>query len=233
MRHAATDDTFTECVSSFKNSYEHSFAYFESTWYNRKQLWSKAYRRIMIADYRQDAVSVFYGFKSLTLSKIERIAKDKADNIDIDLAYSMGTEVTDNVFSCKSFTCEGVDYVVSVSPSGSVSSCSCPFVAGICKHMFILSRVKLLPYSSRVSFGSPSAASSSTPTTTTIADTNVIEMDNKITNLQKGIAKSIDSARKRVYRDEDEMDKLCDTLKAFLNVVDTVDDRPLYSSRQT
>ncbi|CAO3601482.1 unnamed protein product [Absidia cylindrospora] len=50
----------------------------------------------MIADYRQNAVSVFYGFKSLTLSKIEQIAKDKADGIDINLAYSMVMEVNYN-----------------------------------------------------------------------------------------------------------------------------------------
>jgi hypothetical protein len=45
---------------------------------------------------------------------------------------------------CKSFTQEGVCYDVKVS-DGYVNFCSCPDNRGICKHIFLVSRVKVLP----------------------------------------------------------------------------------------
>lgn len=51
----------------------------------------------MIADYRRDAVLVFYGFRQLSLTKLEKNAKDKSDGIEMVTAYQMISELPDNV----------------------------------------------------------------------------------------------------------------------------------------
>ncbi|SAM01214.1 hypothetical protein [Absidia glauca] len=104
--------------------------------------------QVMIADYRLEDVQVFYKIKQFSLTRSEKMAKNRAEKL----------------YSCRSFTNPEVIYQVIVSQSGYVSSCSCPVVSGICKHMFLLSRIKVIPYH----------ANHSTPFASTSANANVI-----------------------------------------------------------
>ncbi|SAM03055.1 hypothetical protein [Absidia glauca] len=102
--------------------------------------------QVMIADYRLEALQVFHKIKQFSLTRSEKMAKNQAEEVDENTAYSIIVKINEELYSCRSFTNPDVIYQLIVSQSGYVSSCSCSFVSGICKHMFLLSRIKVIPY---------------------------------------------------------------------------------------
>ncbi|SAL95371.1 hypothetical protein, partial, partial [Absidia glauca] len=90
-----------------------------------------------------------------------------------------------------------------------ILSCSCPVVSGICKHMFLVSKVKVIPsYVNRSASLTSLSSPASSPTS----------------SLHIPVA-----AKRRVYGDELLMDDLCDKVKSSLNIIDTVENRTLYA----
>lgn len=76
--------------------------------------------------------------------------KDAADALDIQEASLMIATIDDNTFTCKSFTNPELFYEVK-KEENYVNSCSCPDNIGICKHMFLVSKVMVIPFSLRKS----------------------------------------------------------------------------------
>ncbi|SAL95413.1 hypothetical protein [Absidia glauca] len=101
----------------------------------------------MVNDYRWDAMMVNYGAARASLKVFEVENKAKADRVaeNEDVARLMIGDVDDTTFCCQSFTNQGISYRVSVA-NGTIASCSCPYNKGICKHMFLVSAVKMLPF---------------------------------------------------------------------------------------
>jgi hypothetical protein len=112
--------------------------------------------------------------------------------------------------------------------------------------MFLVSKIKVIPYYANRStpaaplpLVAPSLASPTsplvslstkpTPTNNTISDT---EFHDKVAVLGRNMLRSIGDAERRVVGDDLLMDDLCDKIKSSLNLIDTVGDRRLYSSRQ-
>ncbi|SAL96563.1 hypothetical protein [Absidia glauca] len=104
---------------------------------------------------------------------------------------------------------------VVVSSSGYIVSCSCPIVIGICKHMFLVSRIKVIPYYALHSTlhssapppvppspppPPPSASSAPPSTSTTFNNINTMDFDNKITILERNFVKSVLDASERLIR---------------------------------
>ncbi|SAM06567.1 hypothetical protein [Absidia glauca] len=132
------------------------------------------------------------------------------------------------LYKCQSFTNTDI-----VSPSGHIVSCSCPAVTGICKHMFLVSRIKVIPYythNSTLHSSSPSSTPSSP--STTFNNINTMDFDNKITILERNFVKSVRDAKKRVYGDDLLMGEVCDQMKTALNVAGGIGNRTIYSARQ-
>ncbi|CAO3588297.1 unnamed protein product [Absidia cylindrospora] len=190
----------------------------------------------MIAYYRQEAVQVFFGFKQLPLTNGEVSAKKKADSIEMDTAYSMITEYDENIYKCKSF--ESDDYYdVVVSDSGYVFSCSCPVVNGICKHMFLLSRVKILPYSVPASTSSLRSSTSSSTSSSSYQNDNgsniqLKELCDQVTVLQRNLNRTIQSVITNSSDNKVKLDKLRDCLKMCENSIADIDNDKIYSSKQ-
>ncbi|SAM03086.1 hypothetical protein [Absidia glauca] len=137
------------------------------------------------------------------------------------------------------------DVSVVVSPSGYIVSCSCPVVTGLCKHIFLVSRIQVIPYYPHhftlhfssapppVSPPPPTSASSAPPSTsTTLNNINTMDFDNKIAILERNFVKSVRDARKWVYGDDLLMGEVCDKMKTALNVVGGIGNRTIYSARQ-
>jgi hypothetical protein len=118
--------------------------------------------------------------------------------------------------------------------------------------MFLVSKIKVIPYYANrstpaaplplvaplpvvaPSLASPtsplvSLSTKPTPTNNTISDT---EFHDKVAVLGRNMLRSIGDAERRVVGDDLLMDDLCDKIKSSLNLIDTVGDRRLYSSRQ-
>ncbi|SAM03581.1 hypothetical protein [Absidia glauca] len=121
----------------------------------------------------------------------------------------------------------------------------CPTPALLCKHMFLVSRIKVIPYYAHhptlhFSSAPPPASTSSLPSassappspSTTFSNINTMDFDNKITILERNFVKSVRDAKQRVYGDDLLMDELCDKVKTALNVVDGIGNRTIYSARQ-
>ncbi|SAM04955.1 hypothetical protein [Absidia glauca] len=212
---------------------------------DKKESRPKAYRQVctnvvMIADYRLEAVQVFYKIKQFSLTRSEKMAKNRAEEVDENTAYSIIVKINEELYSCRSFTNPEVIYQLIVSQSGYVSSCSCPVVSGICKHMVLLLRIKVILYNANHStpFASTATAVSTSasalapaPSDVTTA-TNNFEFDNKFSLLERNFVKSLHEAKKRVYGDNLLMDELCDKVKTSLSIVDGIGNRSIYSARQ-
>ncbi|SAL96731.1 hypothetical protein [Absidia glauca] len=125
----------------------------------------------------------------------------------------MIVKINKKLYTYQSFTNTDIVYSVVVSPSGYIVSCSCPVVIGICKHMFLVSSIKVIPYYALhstlhsssapppVSPSPPPSASSALPSTsTTFNNINTMDFDNKITILEGNFVKSVRDARKRLIR---------------------------------
>ncbi|SAL97502.1 hypothetical protein [Absidia glauca] len=129
-------------------------------------------------------------------------------------------KIDENLYKCQSFTNTDIVYSVVVLPSGYIVSNPCPAVNGICKHMFLVSRIKVIPYYAHHSTlhsssapptsvssaprpvspsppSPPSASSAFTSASTTFNSINTMDFDNKIALLEKKIVKSVRDARKR------------------------------------
>ncbi|KAI8332893.1 hypothetical protein BC941DRAFT_473929 [Chlamydoabsidia padenii] len=110
--------------------------------------------------------------------------------------------------------------------------------------MFLLSKLKVIPYynyyslsvsSSATSFPSSSLASpasftstvlvsvSSSDITTSITNNSTImEFNNKVGILERNFAKSVHDTRKRVLGDDLLMDEQCDKIKTSMNLIDNI-----------
>ncbi|SAM02680.1 hypothetical protein [Absidia glauca] len=173
------------------------------------------------------------------------------DTMDNILCYwhikrAWDTHIKKELYKCQSFTNTDIVYSVVVSSSGYIVSCSCPVVTGIRKHMFLVSRIKVIPYYAyhstlhyssapppvSPSSSSPSASSAPPSTSTTFDNINTMDFDNKIAILERNFVKSVRDARKRVSGDDLLMDELCNKVKTALNVLDGIGNMTIYSARQ-
>ncbi|SAM04762.1 hypothetical protein [Absidia glauca] len=207
--------------------------------------------QVMIADYRLEAVQVFYKIKQFSPTRSEKMAKNRAEEVDENTAYLIIVKINEELYSCRSFTNPEVIYQLIVSQSGYVSSCSCLVVSGICKHMVLLSRIKVIPYYANHSTPFASTSANANATATAIATavstsasalapapsdvtttTNNFKFDNKFSLLERNFVKSLHEAKKRVYGDNLLMDELCDKVKTSLSIVDGIGNRSIYSARQ-
>lgn len=105
--------------------------------------------QIVILDYRQEALQTLIGIRPVALNAREKKRKSTADSIDIQEASLMITTVSDNTFTCKSFNPDSDNIYEIKIENNYVHSCSCPDSVGICKHMFLVSRVMVIPFSFR------------------------------------------------------------------------------------
>ncbi|SAM06207.1 hypothetical protein [Absidia glauca] len=192
--------------------------------------------QVMIADYRLEAAQVFYKVKAFNLTKNEKMAKNRAEEIDDNVAYMMIAKI--------------------MSSTGFIVSCSCPVITGLCKHMFLVSKIKVIPYYSNTSTSSASLPSPSTPiasasapsvsplsapldmslhqsATTTDRRLNNMEFEDKMSIMEWQLVQSLHGAKRRSLGDDLLMDELCDKVKTSLNIFDGIGNRSLYSSRQS
>ncbi|CAO3591984.1 unnamed protein product [Absidia cylindrospora] len=187
--------------------------------------------QVVVLDYRQDALQVIYGVKNFSLTKVEKTSKNVADEIDTVTACSMIECVNENEYICKSFTVDEVSYQINIA-NNCVVSCSCPVPSGICKHMFLLSRIKLIPFNvvSPVSSSRSNLASSSA---SVVNDHDrVMDLKNKLMVGRSKIIRSLDSTMSKVEGNADEMEVLLDRMNSFLNTVDDVTTGNNHTSRQ-
>jgi hypothetical protein len=112
--------------------------------------------KVILVDYRQDNVKTLYGFQKFNLTGEEKKKKVKADAINFDIACSMVEQHTEDLFICKSFTENEVEYIIEAE-SNRLCSCSCPDSSKICKHMLLVNRIAKIPLTLRLSLTSSAA----------------------------------------------------------------------------
>ncbi|SAM02144.1 hypothetical protein [Absidia glauca] len=116
---------------------------------DKKELWAKAYRQVCTnVDARFHTNNLIESYHNqLKTLYLGRKRQNRMDHTIYILSQVMIADYRlEALYSCRSFTNLEVIYQLIVSQSGYVSSCSCLVVSGICKHMVLLSRIKVIPY---------------------------------------------------------------------------------------
>ncbi|KAI7854624.1 hypothetical protein BDC45DRAFT_507700 [Circinella umbellata] len=70
----------------------------------------------------------------------------------------MITETDNNSFICKSFTNDDTEYTVSCF-NNYLSCCTCPDYGVLCEHIFLVSRIKMIPFSVRRTYSNNNSTS--------------------------------------------------------------------------
>lgn len=145
-------------------------------------------------DYRQEILQIFYGVKSIRLGEGDTTRYNLAYALPLDIANQMVTEAlqeeitTTSAYNCKSFTDSCKSY--SVGFKSFLRGCSCPDYNALCKHIFLVSRVKNLPFTFKKD------------TVMSIGSGYEVEIMNDVENFDES---AMDSIQEKMASYEDEM----------------------------
>ncbi|CEG64343.1 hypothetical protein RMATCC62417_01329 [Rhizopus microsporus] len=131
----------------------------------------------------------------------------------------MVTEVDMNTFTCKSFTKNDATYIVTCQQYY-LSSCSCPDQLGLCKHIFLVSRVRKIPFSARTINNSNNSAAPATSLTHTTNDDNIRKQE-EFLNSSSRITDKMASFFNKYKNNIESLDSMIDNMKRFENMLDS------------
>ncbi|KAI7848107.1 hypothetical protein BDC45DRAFT_524325, partial [Circinella umbellata] len=100
----------------------------------------------------------------------------------------MITETDNNSFICKSFTNDDTEYTVSCF-NNYLSCCTCPDYGVLCEHIFLVSRIKMIPFSVRRTYSNNNSTSATYNTTDLITEDNSQKQELFIKTRSRVVAK--------------------------------------------
>lgn len=153
----------------------------------------------------------------LSTKELER--KSKANAIDINQATYMITQTNENLYHYQSFTNSDITYKVT-SVNDCLSSCSCPDPSGLCKHIFLVSRVKLVPYSSRRPITHPQPSSSSTVIDTITNNLLCLQLQENYINASSRLSTKLNTFLHLSKDQPDKLEHMIDNIHRLERIVD-------------